>query len=251
MKQNRTDFLLSAALALASRSERIGSVSAVLAAAGESVRFGRPKPLVIVNGRFLFEYSLSAFLASRYVKEVILAIREQDRVLIERVLQERFADAPIKLCLGGSTRDESVMQAFLQADKSTAFVSFHDAARPLIQTADIDRVIEDAFIYGAASAGSPVVDSLKRVKYAKVQEDVDRSDLVAVSTPQIFLKDLYEVSRAVCKRDRFSSTDDNAYATHAGFSVHITEVYTNPKLTYPNDLDLIVALLDARKGELL
>ena len=248
MKQRLRELRLSAVLALLNRKSRDKTVTAVLAAAGDSVRFGRPKPLVVVDSRHLFEYSLEAFLASRYVKEVILAVRKEDEELIQSVLNANFKNAPVRVCLGGKSRDESVLLAFLQADKNSSFVAFHDAARPLIRTEDINRICEDAFLYGAATAASPVVDSLKRVRHSNIVEDVDRENLYAVSPPQIFLKDLYEVSRAVCRRDGFSSTDDNAYVSHAGFEVRITNVSNNPKLTYPEDLELIAMQLSSRKG---
>ncbi len=247
MKHRSRGIFLSATLALLNKKSRDKTVTVVLAAAGDSVRFGRPKPLVVVDGRHLFEYSLSAFLASRYVKEIILAIRKEDEALIKNVLEANFKGANVRVCLGGKSRDESVMLAFLQADKQTDFVAFHDSARPLITTEDIDRTIRDAFLYGAATTASPVVDSVKRARHNTIEEDVDRENLYTVSTPQIFLKDMYEVSRAVCKKDGFSSTDDNAYVTHAGFKVHITNVSNNQKLTYPEDLPLISLQLTSRK----
>ncbi len=249
MNFKRTKLWLSLALALAKRPGRDKSVTVVLAAAGSSVRFGKPKPLVEIAARHLFEYSLEAFLHSRYVREIIIAVRKEDEAIIESVLKTRFAGKPVSTCLGGASRDESVKNAFLRASEESRFIAFHDAARPLIRTEDIDRVIQDAFRYGAATAGSRVVDSVKRVKDGKIIEDVERDGLYAVTTPQIFLKDLYEVSRAICEKDAFSSTDDNAYVSHAGFSIHVTDVQNNPKLTYPDDLLPIQRELFARKGE--
>ena len=254
MKQKRAlaklEETLSNLVAL-SKTERANSVSVVLAAAGNSERFGRPKPLVEICGKRLFEYSLDAFLKSRSVREIVLAIRKEDKPIFRLVLSEYKSEKLIKLCIGGDTRDESVLRAFLACDKNTDFVAFHDAARPLIQTEDIDRVIEDAFLFNASTAAFPIVDSLKRVKFANIISDVPRDDLYAVSTPQIFQKDMYEVSRAVCKKDGFSATDDNAYVTHAGFHVHVTKVSGNPKLTYPEDLADIELKLKSRKGDAL
>ena len=248
MKHCRGGLFLSATLALLNKKKRDKTVSVVLAAAGDSVRFGRPKPLVTIDGRYLFEYSLSAFLTSHYVKDVVLAVRKDDEALIQSILDRNFSKAPVRICLGGKSRDKSVLNAFLATDKSTDFVAFHDAARPLITTEDIDRVLQDAFLYGAATAATPVVDSLKRAHGCVISQDIDRENLYAVSTPQVFLKDMYEVSRAVCKKDGFSSTDDNAYVTHAGFQVRITSVTNNQKLTYPEDLGLISLQLSSRKG---
>ncbi|MBQ2252386.1 MAG: 2-C-methyl-D-erythritol 4-phosphate cytidylyltransferase [Clostridia bacterium] len=247
--KSRRSLALTAALALSKRAERTGSVSAVIVAAGNSVRFGRPKPFVKIGERFLFEYSLDAFLASEYVGEVILAIRKEDQETVQTTLDLRYPGKPVTLCIGGNTRDESTMRAFRHVNKSAHFVAFHDAARPLITTEEIDRVVLDAIRYGAATAASPVTDSVKRVKNGVITENVERDGLYAVSTPQIFQKDLYEVARAVCKKDGFDSTDDNAYVTHAGFSVHVTHVSENPKLTYPDDLPGIRLRLLNGKGE--
>lgn len=237
-----------AALALAERTDRRGSVSAVLAAAGSATRFGTPKAFVEIDGRFLFEYSLEALLSSQYVGEVILAVRREDEERVKNVLDLRFKNRPVHVCIGGKERAESVLNAFLKTAKESRFVAFHDAARPLITTEEIDRVIVDAFHHGAATAASPVVDSLKRVKDGKIVSDVDRDQLYAVSTPQVFLRDLYEVARAICREDGFDATDDNAYATHAGFTVHVTKVSNNQKLTYPEDLEPIILQLSKQKG---
>lgn len=248
MKKKRTKLLHTALQALAERTERIHCVSAVIAAAGSSVRFGSPKPFVRIDGKYLFEYSLDAFINSRYVAEVILAVRPEDQALAQKILSERADQKPVKLCLGGKTRFETTLRAFKACSDSTRLVAFHDAARPLIKTEQIEQVVLDALRYGAATAASAVCDSLKRVENRKITADVDRENVYAVSTPQIFLKDIYEVARAVCRADHFTATDDNAYVTHAGFDVHVTEVAENPKLTYPTDLALIERELIFRKG---
>lgn len=250
MNYKRLDRLMKAALVAAGRVDRARSCSVVLAAAGDSVRFGAPKPFVKIRERFLLEYSLDAFLKSGYVAEVVIAAREADIPLLEGILHRAYKNAPVRLVIGGKTRDESVMRAFLSLSEKTRFVAFHDAARPLITTADAERVILDAFHTGAATAGSKVVDSVRRANESlTLTEEVDRSDLYAVSTPQVFLKDLYEVSRAICTKDAFVSTDDAAYAMHAGFHVRVTPVSFNPKLTYPDDLVLFETFLGTNKGE--
>lgn len=246
MQKRRLSRILHRALSLAERELDERSCSVVLAAAGRSERFGAKKPFVQVGGRCLFEYSLSVFLASRYVRDVVIAARQEDIPQFREVLSLRFPGAPVTVVAGGSSRDISVMRAFEATDKKTHFVAFHDAARPMLSTEDAERVLRDAFRYGAASAACPIVDSVKRACDGVITEDVDREGLYAVSTPQIFHKDVYLVSRAICKKDGFSSTDDNAYVSHAGFSVHLTPVFSNPKLTYPEDLRLIETLLNAR-----
>ena len=250
MHSKRADRLMEAALALEKRTDRIRSCSAVLAAAGDSTRFGSPKPFVTLGSKPLFSYSLNAILNSRYIDEAVIAVREADLDRWQSALGTMTFSKKVTLCVGGKTREESVMRAFRALSKKTDYVAFHDAARPFITTADVDRVILDAFRYGAASAGAPVVDSVKRCdRRQKITEDVDREGLFAVSTPQVFSKEIYEVARAVCRKDGFSSTDDNAYVSHAGFGVHVTRVAFNPKLTYPEDLALFEKCVPQKQGE--
>ncbi len=225
----------------------------VIAAAGDSTRFGRPKPFVEIGGRCLIEYSLDALLASEYVGEVVICAREQDMAKLREIVSHTAnpLNKEIKLCPGGKTRDESVYNAFRILNKDTRLVAFHDAARALITTEDADRIIETAFAHGAATASAKVVDSVKRAdNKGLIKEDVDRSDLYTVSTPQVFLKEVYEVSRAVCKRDNFEATDDNAYVSHAGFHIWLCNVPFNPKLTYPEDLPIFELHLTAKRGGL-
>ncbi len=225
--------------------KRKASCSAVLAAAGDSVRFGEPKPFVDLDGRHFFEASLNAFLDSPYIAEVLLAVRREDKDRFLAVLRERYRNTgkKIRLCIGGATRDETTLKAFAALDPETRFVAFHDAARALITTKQIDRVIESAFSCGAATAGCPVYDSVKRADgFDRIAEDVDRDRLFTVSTPQVFLKEIYEVARAVGKKDGLHLSDDNAYVTHAGFAVQIVPVPYNFKLTVPSDLETIQTL---------
>ena len=228
-----------------------GCVCAVIAAAGDSTRFGEPKPFVELNGKYLFEYSLSAFLESPYVSDVILTVRKEDKERFLSILRERYAKQKIRVCLGGKTRDESTLRAFKHLYPKVRFVAFHDAARPLITTEAVNTVIEAAFHTGAASAASPVYDSVKRADLkGNISEDVDRENLYTVSTPQVFLKDVYEAARAIGTKENLHLTDDNAYVTHAGFSVKLIAVPENRKLTVPEDLPLIRAVLESRKESL-
>lgn len=240
---------MKSALAAAALHAREASCGVCIAAAGDSTRFGAPKPFVQVGGKTLLEYSVDAFLRSRYVAEMVVAVRESELDLAKSILAARYPLDKVRVCLGGETRAQSTFLAFQQLSAPARFVAFHDAARPLITTADIDKVLCAAFRFGAASAAAPIFDSVKRAdKKGCIAETVEREGLYAVSTPQVFSREIYEVSAALAKRDSFSGTDDNALAEHAGFSVRLVEVGENRKVTKPSNLDIVARVLLTREG---
>jgi 2-C-methyl-D-erythritol 4-phosphate cytidylyltransferase len=118
----------------------------------------------------------------------------------------------------------------------------HDAARPLASNELFKRVI-DAIATGADGAvpAVPVVDTLKRVEDERVVATVDRDDLVAVQTPQAFRAALLRSAH----ESNSDATDDAALVELAGGTVVIVPgERTNLKLTVPDDLDLVRALVE-------
>ncbi len=92
---------------------------------------------------------------------------------------------------GGDTRAESVRAGVGEVAEQAAVILVHDAARPLIPDDVIERVLAPlSESWDGAVPGLPVADTVKRVRGDEIVETLDRSELVAVQTPQAFAADV-------------------------------------------------------------
>lgn len=141
---------------------------------------------------------------------------------------------------GGARRSDSVRNGLEAVPAAAEIVVVHDAARPLASP-DLFQAVVAAVAAGADAAVPvlPVVDTLKRVRDDEVVETVDRSDLVAVQTPQAFRA---EVLRRAHERGA-DATDDAALVEVSGGTVRVVPGdQRNVKLTTAVDLEVAAAL---------
>lgn len=165
------------------------SVWTVLAAAGRGERLGldRPKAFAALRGRPLLAESLGRLEASVWVDSiVIVAPRGWEEPSI--LLAEELGCGKVVACVaGGDTRAESVRAGVAEVPDDAAAVLVHDAARPLLTEAVIERVLAPLTDgWDGAVPGVPIADTVKRVRSDEIVETVARDDLVAVQTPQAF-----------------------------------------------------------------
>jgi 2-C-methyl-D-erythritol 4-phosphate cytidylyltransferase len=140
------------------------------------------------------------------------------------------------------------MRAGLSALPSgVEFVAVHDAARCLVQTADLENVVAAARKTGAALLGEPSRDTIKRVVEGRVVETPERAECWAAQTPQIVRRDWLEEAMASAAQAGRFGTDDVQLVEWLGRPVAMVEATApNPKITRPEDLLLAEALLRAR-----
>lgn len=214
------------------------SVWAVLVAAGRGERLGdeRPKAFARLGGRVLLAESLERLDASQWVDAiVVVAPPEWEEAVI--VLAEELAAGKVAASIaGGATRADSVRAGLAEVPEDAAVVLVHDAARPLLSDEVIERVLQPlAEGFDGAVPGLPVADTVKRVKGGVVVETLDRTELVAVQTPQAFVA---PALRSALARDESSRATDCASSVEArGGRVKVVE--GDPrllKITTPADL---------------
>ncbi len=211
-------------------------VTAIVVGAGSGTRMGGVnKALIKIGEKTAFRMVLEAFEAADYVNEVVVVCRDRAELEGESAF---FTSKPISFANGGSTRAESVQNGVNAASKKTDYYCIHDCARPLVTPKIINDVVSAAFEKGAATASTPVTDTIKYVNSENgTVYTPERKMLLAVQTPQVFEAKLYKVSLAVAARDGYLSTDDTSIAEHAGFKVKYVETdKTNLKLTSPEDV---------------
>jgi 2-C-methyl-D-erythritol 4-phosphate cytidylyltransferase / 2-C-methyl-D-erythritol 2,4-cyclodiphosphate synthase len=215
------------------------TVAAVIVAAGRGERAGAdiPKQYRAMAGEPMIRAALRAFLTHPRIDFVQPVINPNDK--------DAYAEAiaglkdPLPPVSGGATRQASV-RAGLEAltSRRPTLVLIHDAARPFVSPALIDRAIGAGRTCGAAVPGIALADTVKSIdETATVIETLDRSRLRMVQTPQAFAFNLIvEAHRRAAVAQRDSFTDDAALAEWAGQRVSVFEGEAdNLKITTKDD----------------
>jgi 2-C-methyl-D-erythritol 4-phosphate cytidylyltransferase len=171
---------------------------------------------------------------------------------MEMLIAEHALAARVQVVEGGDTRQESVSQALRAlsaADDDVILV--HDAVRPLIDPATIERTIEAVEIYGAAIVGLPAVDTIKQVERtargAIVTATIPREHIVQAQTPQGFRWSILRRAFADAEADGFVGTDEASLVERSGAQVAVVMGSpANLKITHPGDLKLAEFYLQDR-----
>lgn len=221
---------------------------AVIAAAGSGQRMGGvSKPNIILLGKTLFEYVVSAFEDSCVSGIVVVCSEDNEESL--RALAVN-AKKPITFVRGGKTRAESVFNGISATPDDAEIICAHDCARPFITKEIIDSSIKTAITCGASCVCSPVTDTLKIKNDSGEVSTLDRSRIFAVQTPQCFKKSIYfKACDKIENKDLF--TDETSLLETAGFTVeYVTTYENNMKLTSKSDVPLAEAIMKSRGDNL-
>jgi 2-C-methyl-D-erythritol 4-phosphate cytidylyltransferase len=214
-----------------------GETWAIIVGAGAGDRLGadRPKAFVRFRGRTLLAASLAVFDDHPGIDGIVCVVPPgyEDRATL--VVDDLLADKVSAAVAGGTTRVLSVAEGLVAVPESAAFVLVHDAARPLVSSGVIDRVLAGlATGADAVVPGVPLVDTVKRVADGLVVETLRRDELVAVQTPQGFRRAVLAEALAA---DFDGATDCASLAEHIGRAVTVVEGDAgNYKITSPEDL---------------
>jgi 2-C-methyl-D-erythritol 4-phosphate cytidylyltransferase len=221
-----------------------GATWALIVAAGAGERLGidRPKAFATLGGRPLLAESIDRLDGCPWVDAIVIAAPPgwEEPVIL---LAEEIAASKVFSCVtGGATRAESVRAALAEVPDEAVVVVVHDAARPLVDDAVVERVLGPlAEGFDGAVPGLPVADTVKRVDGRVVVETIDRASLVVAQTPQAFL---VEPLRRAYAGDLTGATDCASLVERAGGRVAVVD--GDPRLlkvTTPADLALVESWL--------
>lgn len=222
------------------------TIACLVVAAGRGSRAGEgiPKQYRFLGNRVVLSHTLSALhvCAPKAIIQVVIHADDQDlyeECLTNLTPQARALVQPA--VFGGATRQESVRLGLEALANRTPpdVVLIHDAARPFVDPAIVERAVVSAQTYGAAAPGVALTDTVKQVNdQLMVVATPDRHCLRAVQTPQAFqFLLILEAHRKAADGHR-EYTDDAMIAEFAGYSVHLFLGDTkNFKLTTPEDFD--------------
>jgi 2-C-methyl-D-erythritol 4-phosphate cytidylyltransferase len=213
-------------------------LTAIIVAAGSSERMGFDKLFAPLNRKPVIAHTIDAFERTNCVDEIILVGRSDSLAELRKLLGTQTKVRQV--VAGGVERQDSVRIGLDHLDPNADFVAVHDAARPLITPEKITRVFEVCRAHGAATLAEPISDTLKRADAdLVVSESVDRDQLFAMQTPQIFSRELLVAAyEAVAAKNIFVTDEVSAVEQFGRKVVLVPNQDFNFKITYPRDFPL-------------
>jgi 2-C-methyl-D-erythritol 4-phosphate cytidylyltransferase len=220
-------------------------VGVVIVAAGSGSRTGSKelKQFRWVAGKPMLLHSIQTFQARNDVAMVVCVLPREHLGDPPPWIFQSDADR-LLLSVGGRHRSESVANGIEDLPNECEIVVIHDAARPLVSSETIERVIEEARKGNGAVAALPVTDTLKRVDSSgKVVVTVDRFGLWRAQTPQAFPRKVIERAHREAREADRIATDDAALCEQIGLPVVVVRGSERAvKITEEIDFSLAEAL---------
>jgi 2-C-methyl-D-erythritol 4-phosphate cytidylyltransferase len=228
-------------------------VFVIIPAAGLGTRMGAPsagqvpprsKQFLELDGVPILVHTLRKFAACPQVDSIWIALRKPEIEGFTPTLAAAGVAKPVHLAEGGEHRQESVGNVLDALPAEAAdLVLIHDAVRPFVSQETISDVIEAAQRHGAAIAGVPAIDTIKRVERradgAVVEATIPREHIVQAQTPQGFRYGLLSPIFNQARIEGFQGTDEASLLERAGQLVYVVMGSAqNFKITTPADLQL-------------
>ncbi len=217
----------------------------------------RSKQFLELGGVPILVHTMRKFAACPQVDSIWIALRKSEIEPFAPAVKATGFEKPVHLVEGGEHRQESVGNVLDALPAETAdLVLIHDAVRPFVSQETISEVIESAQRYGAAIAGVPAIDTIKRVERradgAVVEATIPREHIVQAQTPQGFRYGLLMPVFNQARIEGFQGTDEASLLERAGHPVHVVMGSAqNFKITTPADLELAEFFLaqEQRRGQ--
>ncbi len=212
----------------------------------------QPKQFLSLGGVPILIHSLRAFAAVSRISAIYVAVRKTEEERVSAQVAEYGFAGKVHVVEGGDNRQESVAHALAALSAAPDdIVLVHDAVRPLIDAATIERTIEAVEQHGAAIVGLPAVDTIKQVERtahgALITATIPREFIVQAQTPQGFRYGLLQKAFEEATNDGFVGTDEASVVERAGLPVAVVPgSQVNLKITQPGDLELAEFYLQQR-----
>jgi 2-C-methyl-D-erythritol 4-phosphate cytidylyltransferase len=226
-----------------------------------------PKQLLELDGVPILFLTLRRLAACARLGQLIVAVRPADRAAIEAQLKKEPYGKRATVVDGGESRHDSVANALRAAPADSDLILVHDAVRPFVEPAQLDRVLDAAAETGAAILGLPATDTVKQVEPfappggaqgkpgtsthgSRVTATIPRERIVLAQTPQVFRAALLRQAFERADSEGFRGSDEAILVERLGHPVTVVMgSWRNIKITQPADLDLARFLLSQEKGK--
>jgi 2-C-methyl-D-erythritol 4-phosphate cytidylyltransferase len=227
---------------------------------GSRMKSDVPKQYLLLDGRPVLYYALSAFQECSRIDEIILVCSRDEIEKCRKEIVDRYELTKVAAVVaGGKERYHSVYEG-LKAAEGCDYVLIHDGARPFVDQALLERILDELPVCQACVAAVPVKDTIKRGDAnGCVAETLPREQLWSIQTPQSFsypqIRGAYDalmqqetIAPSEPAEAKAKVTDDAMVAELFGTTpVKLVEgSYENMKITTPEDLLLAELILSRR-----
>ena len=198
------------------------------------------KVLAPLAGKPVFAHSAATFYRSGVIDTFIVTYRDQAQM----VELSAYAPTPTLFVPGGAERQDSVAAALAELPDDVKYVFIHDCARPLVRVEQLIALHKIVRREDAVVLAHRVTDTVKEHRGEGRLRTLDRKNLWAMETPQVFSRKLICRAYARVLEKKLTVTDDAAAVELLRHPVALLEnPYANPKLTTPADLAYLEFLL--------
>ncbi len=216
----------------------------VAGGSGNRMRTAEAKQFLLLDGLPILMHTLKAFENCIHKPQILLVLNIHQHEYWEELCSKYNFTVAHTVVKGGQERFHSVQNA-LKMIRFSGLVAVHDAVRPLLSPALLERSFTIAAEKGNAVAAIHPTDSI-RIMENDFNKAMFRDRVYLVQTPQTFKTE--QLKKAYLQPFRNSFTDDASVVEHAGFAINMVEgERENIKITYPMDLELANLLLQ-KKG---
>lgn len=220
---------------------------------GSRMKSETPKQYLLIDGKPVLYYSLNVFQKCSRIDEIILVCGRDDIEKCQRDIVDYYGFSKVRRVVpGGQERYHSVYEG-LKAAEECGYILIHDGARPFIDEAMLNRILDELPVCRACVVAVPVKDTIKLSNdKGYVEQTLPREKLWSVQTPQSFEYQLIRQAYDELARRRVQEikiTDDAMVLEYiSGIPVKLIEgSYENMKITTPEDLLLAEIVLSHRK----
>ena len=226
-------------------------VGAIIAAAGfgRRMKTDRPKQLLVLNGTPIIVHTIRKFDASQAIDYIIVTAPRESVEEVRDLVKSAAFKKSVTVIEGGERRQDSVAMGLQQLQPGTQIVAVHDGVRPFVSVGDIENVVRQAEVTGAAILGVPIVDTVKQAEKEFVDVTLTREHLILAQTPQVFRTEILREAFDRAAADEYYGTDESSLVERLGHPIAIVRgSERNIKITRPSDLTLARAFLEEEKA---
>lgn len=218
----------------------------MIAAAGSGARMkgNMLKQFLPIRGRPLLAHTIQRFEDCNEVGDVVVVVPKGRVAYCQEKIVDKYGFKKVIRCVEGDEERQGSVYNGLKAVYGE-IVCVHDGVRPAVTTKLVSECLSAARSFGAAIAGVPLRNTVKRVEDGRVVATLNRSELWEVQTPQAFERGLLVRAFEEALKDDFSGTDESSLVERLGVKVHmVMGSYDNIKVTSFEDLKILEAVMD-------
>jgi 2-C-methyl-D-erythritol 4-phosphate cytidylyltransferase len=218
---------------------------------GKRMGFSTGKQFLLLDNKPILAHTLQVFQDCRPVDGIYLVVNHRDLPIVQEEILETYRFSKImKLVIGGRLRQDSVWNGLEAIDEPCDVVIVHDAARPFVSPAFVEKSIFLMEMFDAVVPAIPARDTIKMIsKEGFVMKTLERDSLWNIQTPQTFKYDLIAKAYKEGMAKKLCGYDDSTFIEHLGGKVKVVEGSPyNIKITTPEDLLIARGILAQLKG---